>query len=146
MILRVNLYITCKIWLKTRKPSNSVNSDRVDEFDKSKKINQLIRLPSPSITHSPVPFSPFPFAFSQNSSSHISTLAIPQLSLFLSPKTPFSFLYFIYLCSSLSLYSPSFVLLRLASLYQSLYQVSFFSWWHTCNLILEDLFLEMGLL
>ncbi|KAJ6904061.1 hypothetical protein NC651_021263 [Populus alba x Populus x berolinensis] len=27
----------------------------------------------------------------------------------------------------------------------SLYQVSFFSW-HTCNLIHEDLFLDMGLL
>jgi hypothetical protein len=39
-ILRVNLYITCKIRLKTRKPSNSVNSvnlDRVDEFDKTEK-------------------------------------------------------------------------------------------------------------
>jgi hypothetical protein len=66
MILRVNIYITCKIGLKTQKPSNlvnSVNSDQVDKFDKSKEIN---RLPSLSITHSLVPVSLFPFAWFHN--------------------------------------------------------------------------------
>jgi len=86
MILRVNSYITCKIGLKTRNPansvklgstrSNSVNSDRVYEFDESYGPDFA--------THSPASPFLFVFVFCPNltfSSLNLSTTSISNANL-----------------------------------------------------------------